>query len=101
MRTRLLEVVAALDERGRQTVEQLVVAGGVGVAEIIDRLDDPPAHQVEPDAVGQALGEERILPARQPGGQVDAAVGLGVIEDGSAQSLGLHQFSGARLADLA
>ena len=76
-----LEVEAALDEVGGQAVEQLVVGGGVGVAEVVDRLDDPPAHQVEPDAVDQALGEERVVGPGQPGGEPHAAVGgLGVVE---------------------
>ena len=98
----LLEVVAVLDEVGREAVEQLVVAGGVGVAEVVDRLDDPPADQVKPDPVDQALGEERVVGARQPGRQADPPVfGRRVVEDRAAQRLGLHLAARARLADVA
>ena len=86
-----------------QAVEQLVVARRVRVAEVVDRLDDPPADQVKPDPVDQALGEERVVGARQPGCQADAPVRCvgRVVEDRAAQGLGLHRPAGARLADVA
>ena len=85
-----------------EAVEQRVVAGGVGVAEVVDRLDDPAPDQVKPDPVDQALGEERVAGARQPGRQADPPVlGRRVVEDRAAQGLGLHRPAGARLVDVA
>ena len=57
-----------LVEVAGQGVQQRGVGGRVRVAEIIDRLDDPPAEQVEPDPVGQVAAELAIV-ARQPVGQ--------------------------------
>ncbi len=81
-----LEVELHRDELGGQAVEQLVVRGGVGVAEVIHRLDDPPADQVIPDPVDQALGEERIGGTGEPGGEGHPAVRhRRVIEHGAAE----------------
>ena len=59
--------------------------GGLRVAEVVDRLDDAPAHQVEPDAVGQVAGELRVV-AGQPVGQV--VEGVGVVAAGRARAAG-------------
>ena len=49
--------VTAVQERG--------VGRGIRLAEIIDRVDDAPAEQVEPDTVGQVPAELGVV-ARQP-----------------------------------
>ena len=69
------------DELGGQGVEQRGVGRRVRVAEVVDRLDDAPAHQVEPDPVGQVPGELAVV-ARQPVGQV--VEGVGVVAAGRA-----------------
>ena len=62
----VLHVELVRDEVLRQRVEQFVVARRVRVAEVVHRIDDALAHQVEPDAVDDRLGEERVVGAGQP-----------------------------------
>ena len=63
VRTRCLTSNLFVGEVLRQRVEQFVVARRVRVAEVVHRIDDALAHQVEPDAVDDRLGEERVAPA--------------------------------------
>ena len=63
--TKRLEPHPAGLELGRHQVEEGGVGGGIRVAEIVDRVDDASAEQVEPDPIGQVSAELRVLP-RQP-----------------------------------
>ena len=86
----------------RQRIEQFVVARRVRVAEVVDRIDDALAHQVEPDAVGDRLREERVLGRGQPVGEHAAAVLAGLhLGVADAHVARLHRLAGARLSDLA
>src|SRR5580765_4087572 len=46
----------------------------VSRAEIINRIDQAAAHQVEPDAVDLRAGKERVLGTREPGGEFFKAI---------------------------
>ena len=66
-------------ESGGEGVEELGVGGRVGIAEVIDRLDDPTPHQVGPDAVGRRAGEVGVVDGGQPVREVAPAVVVGVV----------------------
>ena len=57
----MAEVESTVDQFVRQRVEQRRIAGRVGGAEIVDRIDDPAAHQVKPDPVRLDPAEPGIL----------------------------------------
>ena len=60
----LLEVEAAGHELVGQGVEQLGVRRWVGLAEVVDRVDQPLAEQVAPVAVDHVPSEPRVARAR-------------------------------------
>ena len=72
-------------ETSVERVEQRRVRRRIRVAEVVDRLDDAPAHQVEPDAVGQVPGELAVVP-REPVGQVVERVGRRRPSDGRGRA---------------
>ena len=63
------EVEAVRDEVPLEPVEQLGVGRGVARADVVDRVDDPPAEEVAPDPVRRRSGEVRVLGGRQPVGE--------------------------------
>ena len=63
-----LEVVAVVDEVGRQVVEQVLAPGLVG--HHVDRVDDPAAHQPLPDAVDDRPREPAVVGVRHQLGQL-------------------------------
>ena len=51
-------------EEAGQAVQQLIVGGGVGVPEVVHRIDDAAAHQPVPEAVDDGAGEPPVVPVR-------------------------------------
>ncbi len=49
-----------------QGIQKLVVGRGVGIAEIVDRIDDAASHHMKPDAIDHAPREESVIGARNP-----------------------------------
>ena len=47
------QIVLVLDEVVGECVEQFGIAGGVRRAHVVDRLDQPAAHQVAPEAIDE------------------------------------------------
>ena len=76
----MAKIVAMLDKVLAQGVEQLRMGRRVGCAEIVGRLDQPPAHEFFPKAVDHRLGEVRILPGGDPVGEAFARIALGLEE---------------------
>ena len=85
-----------------ECIEQIVVARRVRVAEVVDGVDDPFTHHVEPDAVGDGLRKERIARRSQPVGEGIATVvsrlHVGVADTDVAR---LHLLAGTRLRHFA
>ena len=73
-----------------QCLEQRRVRRWIGLAEVVDRLDDSPSHQVKPDAIGQVPGELTIVPG-QPTGQLieRAAPGRQSTKGGACRGVGV------------
>ena len=85
-----------------ECIEQIVVARRVRVAEVVDGVDDPFTHHVEPDAVGDGLRKERIARRSQPVGEgiatVVARLHVGIADTDVAR---LHLLAGTRLRHFA
>ena len=61
-----LHVVAVLDEGRRQVVQQRFVAGRVGQAVIIGRIDNADVEVAGPDSIDECPGEQAVVLATQP-----------------------------------
>ena len=70
---KLAEVEVVLDQVGGQGVQEVGVDRLVRGADVVDRVDDPAAHEVAPHAVGDGRREVRVLRRRQPVGERGAA----------------------------
>ena len=99
-----LEIEFVLDEVLRQGVEQFGIDGGIGVAEIIDRIDDSASQEMLPDAIDLGAGEEGIVWPGDPVRQRPEAIGFrgkgrrGRSREARRQNLigdGMLQFAGA------
>ena len=53
--------MTAYDASFAQLIDQSGVGGRIGVAEVIDRFDNAPPHQMTPDSVRNAFRKERVL----------------------------------------
>ena len=71
------QIVLRLPEALGQAVEEGWVRGGIGVAQIILRLDQPAAEEVLPVAVDQRPGEERVVGADEPVSQPEPGILVG------------------------
>ena len=71
----MASIVAGSGEVLRQGIEQLRIGRRVGIAEIIERFDNPAPHQIRPDAVRLDACEKRIPIRGEPIGESLAAVG--------------------------
>ena len=85
-----------------QRVEQGGVARRVRVAEVVDRIDDPAAEDLAPEAIHFDLGEERIVLGGEPRGEVLPAIVIGRrIDFALSGKPGLHLLAGAGLRHFA
>ena len=100
-RTSALRSYFDVGEPLAQLFEQLGVRRGVADAEVVDRLDDPRADEVGPDAVGERRGEPGVLRRGEPLGQDDAAVLAGDVGRLAAEELRLHHRAADGVVDLA
>ena len=97
-----LQIKLLRDEKTRRGVEQFLVAGGIGFAQVIHGLHQAHAEVVRPDAVHNGAGEVWIFRRDQPLGQMRAAVGGGI----HRQRLAIQRFghlgpAGQRLHEIA
>ncbi len=76
-----LDVVAALLKLLRQPVEQLGIARRVVRPEVVDRVDDPSAHEVAPHPVDERLGEVDVLRVGDDLAKLDPAIDVGPLAD--------------------
>ena len=89
-----LEPPAALDERRRQPVEQLGMAGAVALgAEVVDRLDQPRAEVVLPEPVDDHPGRQRMRRAR-PASAASRVRGSATSAGSSGRSSGTRTLGG-------
>ena len=65
----MAEVEVVLDQVGGQRVQEGRVDRLVRGADVVDRVDDPAAHEVAPDAVRDRRREVGVVRRRQPFGQ--------------------------------
>ncbi len=96
-----LEVVLVAAELASQRVEQRLVDRRIADSNIVDLVDDPLAHEVGPDDVGQVSAEIRVLIRRQPLGEHDASILAGGVGFDAAQELGLHHATTHQVPHLA
>src|SRR5439155_23062591 len=77
---------------------KLVVGTRIGVAKIIDGIDDATAHHVEPDPVGHGSSEEGIVGLGKPVGKHSAGIcSGGDVGDRAAHEFGRHHLAGSWL----
>ena len=78
------------------------LAGRIGLAEIVGRIDEALAHQIRPDTVGLSPGEERVVGPGHPVGQEQQPIiAARQIQGPVTQQPRLHDFAGIRMLDLA
>ena len=96
-----LPAEALFDKLLCQLVHQLGVGGWVGIAEVVDGIDNASPHQVTPDAVHAGSGEERIVRSGQPVGEDFSPILLyGHIDIALEQQMHFHRLAGARLYNI-
>ena len=86
-------------QSGFEMVEERLVRGGIGGAEIVDRLDQAAAEIVGPEPVGDRPGEVRVVGGGGPLGQEPAAIGRRRAQGSRrrAERCGRHRHAGARM----
>jgi hypothetical protein len=85
----------------REPLQQLRVARRVGRPEVVVRIDQPAAHQVQPHAVHLRPGEERVVGRRDPVRHRPEPVAAGEVGRRRAQELRLRRLFGAPADHLA
>ena len=96
----LLDRPAAPAEAGRQVVEQVRVRGRLAAeAEVAGRADEAGAEVVQPDAVDQHAGRQRVLRVGDGAGQPQAAAavaeGAAILAGDHFEELPRHRLAGA------
>ena len=98
----VLQVVTVLTEVRRQRVEERLIHGRIGGAEIVHRLDHAAPEERRPDAVDRALCEKRIVGVGQPIGQRQP--GIAIVRRGEFGGIGrpgFHHRVRQRMPDIA
>ena len=97
----LSEVVLVLDQLLAQSLKQFRVAGRVADADVVDGLDDPPAEELRPDAVGDVGGKVGVVRRGEPLGHDQAAVLALHVRLVAAEELGRHHAAADRMRHFA
>ncbi len=84
----VLQAVLVVHQVLGQGVEQFGVGRRVGDAHVVERIDDAPAEEVGPVAIGDGPGEERVLRVDHPVDQLRAADPVPTLATDSSPSSG-------------
>ena len=66
----MLQIELVLDEVARQSVEKLRIAGWIRGTHVVDRIDEPDAQVMAPDAIADRPREIGIVWGRHPVNQL-------------------------------
>src|SRR5207302_837749 len=79
----------------------LGIARRIGVADVVDRLDQAAAEEVGPDAVGEVAGEPGIVRSGEPRGKGLATLArTRLVRHWRPERVRAHGFAGARMLRL-